>query len=312
MIRRELWSELLSLIDAFSCPWCVLGDFNDVIGANEYRGLTLPNRTSCEEFKSFYEVGNLNHIVTRGVEFTCTNKRSGVAHIEKRLDRVLCNDSWLSEWHYSSCFTLPKYASDHHPLMLNCFNALASHKSQFRFHRMWIQHPALHKVVEDHWKIRVVGCPMYIMATKLKTLKHVLKVWNREIFGNIHLRVQNALALVKDIQLCIKDNGLTDDLMAQEEVSQRDLSMALRAEEEFWREKSRVNWQLHGDRNTSYFHKIAKIRHATKSFTMLRNRDDIILEHQDISEHVLGYFQNLYASQNSIQHSDLIRNVIPI
>ncbi|XP_019465329.1 PREDICTED: uncharacterized protein LOC109363519 [Lupinus angustifolius] len=31
-----------------------------------------------------------------------------------------------------------------------------------------------------------------------------------------------------------------------------------------------------------------------------------------LSDHVLDYFHNLYASQNTIQHSDLIRNVIPM
>ncbi|XP_019460170.1 PREDICTED: uncharacterized protein LOC109359931 [Lupinus angustifolius] len=94
--------------------------------------------------------------------------------------------------------------------------------------------------------------------------------------------------------------------MAQEEVAQGGLLLALKAEEEFWKEKSRLNWELSSDRNTRYIHKIAKIRHATKSMTMLRDGDDIILDQQEIANHVLEYFHNLYASQNNIQHSNLI------
>lgn len=35
--------------------------------------------------------------------------------------------------------------------------------------------------------------------------------------------------------------------------AQNDLEVALNLEEEFWKEKSRLNWHLSGDMNTDFF-----------------------------------------------------------
>lgn len=35
--RRSLWSDALDVISAFLGPWCFIGDFNAVVGANECR-----------------------------------------------------------------------------------------------------------------------------------------------------------------------------------------------------------------------------------------------------------------------------------
>ncbi|XP_019451876.1 PREDICTED: uncharacterized protein LOC109353976 [Lupinus angustifolius] len=276
--RRALWDDILSLISANQGPWCCIGDLNSVLGANECKGTYLPNRIACEEFKRFSEEGNLHHILTRGAEFTWLNRRRGLAHTEKRLDRSMCNDSWLANWQQTFYYTLPRSASDHHPLMFGFSNDASNSHSHFRFHKMWLKHDSPRRVVENHWAKSMVGCPMYILSKKLKDLKVILKFWIKEVFGNIHLRVNEALS---------------------------------QAEEEFWKEKSRLNWQTSGDRNTSYFHNIAKIRYATKPMCILRHGDDTLLDRQDIDSHVLEYFTNLYASENETQPSNLIDSVIP-
>ncbi|XP_019442303.1 PREDICTED: uncharacterized protein LOC109347025 [Lupinus angustifolius] len=152
---------------------------------------------------------------------------------------------------------------------------------------------------------------MYILSTKLKGLKIILKTWNKEVFGNIHSRVKEALFQVERLQQRITNEGHSDNLMIQEDQAQKVLLLALAAEEEFWKEKSRVNWQVSGDRNTSYFHNIAKIRYATKSMSMLRQGENTLLDRQKIENHVLDYFTMLYASDNVTQPSSLIDSVIP-
>ncbi|XP_019455110.1 PREDICTED: uncharacterized protein LOC109356233 [Lupinus angustifolius] len=277
----------------------------------ECRGASLPNRLACDDFKMFSELGNLHHIRTRGVEFTWSNRRIGVAHTEKRLDRAIYNDSWLSAWHHTSCFTLPRSASDHHPLMLCSSHGSNILHSHFRFHKMWLQHQGLRSVVEAHWSNTVVGCPMYVLSNKLKGLKTIFKSRNKEVFDNIHLRVKNALTSFELIQQKLSAEGQTDLLLAQEEQAQKDLLVASNSEEEFWKEKSRLNWKISDDRNTSYFHNISKIRFATKSMSMLRKEDTTLLDQHAIEEHVLDYFTNLYASKNETLPSSLISQVIP-
>ncbi|CAL0326169.1 unnamed protein product [Lupinus luteus] len=278
LLRRSLWSEIL---------------------------------VACDEFKAFSEAGCLTHIQTRGAEFTWSNRRRGLAHTEKRLDRVLCNDSWISDWTASTVFTLPRYGSDHHPLILNSSMNSSIKSSHFRFHRMWLLHPALKEVVQNSCSSEVVGCPMFILSQNLRNLKATLRTWNKQVFGDIHTRVKNALARVDSIQNSINDLGQSEALLIQEEEAQKDLLLVLKLEEEFWREKSRINWHLKGDRNTKYFQRIAKIKHATKSLTFLREGDNILLSQHQISSHVLSYFTNLYASNNVISQSNCINSAIP-
>ncbi|CAL0323863.1 unnamed protein product [Lupinus luteus] len=246
-------------------PWNCIGDFNVITGVNEYRGSTLPSRLPSEEFCSFFEEANLIHLPTRGAEFTWSNRRSGLALTEKRLDRSLCNEDWLSFWQQVSCCTLPRVSSYHYPLLLCSTNSNFNGISSFRFLKMWLHHPGISEVVRDSWSQPLCGYPMFIFSTKLKRLKMVLKHWNVNVFGNIHQRVKEAWSNVDTIQNCINDHGLVQDMLNQENLAQINLLKALAIEEDYWKEKSRLNWQISGDRNTSFFHKVTKIRQVTKS-----------------------------------------------
>lgn len=43
--------------------------------------------------------------------------------------------------------------------------------------------------------IPVQGSPMFILRQKLKNVKTEIKEWNKSIFGNIQLRVENAMSV---------------------------------------------------------------------------------------------------------------------
>lgn len=101
---------------------------------------------------------------------------------------------------------------------------------------------------------------MYVLSQKLRNVKVALKDWNVNVFGNIHLRVKSAIAAVDRIQNDISNLGASDSLIQQETLAQVELHQALSFEEEFWKEKAKVNWHCNGDRNTSYFHRLTKIR----------------------------------------------------
>ncbi|XP_019435469.1 PREDICTED: uncharacterized protein LOC109341956 [Lupinus angustifolius] len=166
---------------------------------------------------------------------------------------------------------------------------------------------------------------MYVLSQKLKALKEDLKVWNKNVFGNIHLRVQASKSNVEFIQSCIQEHEPINDLLEQEERAPSELiqallveeefwrekSRALLVEEEFWREKSRVNWHTLGDRNTSFFHKVAKMRKVTNSIAMMQSGDLILDTQDDIASHVLNYYTELFDTPNTTTRNGLIQQVIP-
>jgi hypothetical protein len=57
---------------------------------------------------------------------------------------------------------------------------------------------------------------MYKFQQKPKNLKHTLKLWNQNTFGNIFDAKKQLLAQMEEIQHQIRLQGLTRELKAQE------------------------------------------------------------------------------------------------
>ncbi|XP_019431193.1 PREDICTED: uncharacterized protein LOC109338415 [Lupinus angustifolius] len=299
-VRRSLWLNLQEDMVNHQGPWCLIGDFNAVLGAYECRGPSLPNRISCTEFNSFLDDNLLINIPTIGATFTWTNRRLGAANTERRLDRAICNEEWINNWSQVSCCSLPRLASDHHPLLLNLASDIPPRPSSFRFHKMWLQNEDCKRVVSHIWHTRITGCPMYILTQKIIILKNELKHWNKTVFGNIHHKVILAKNNVEQIQNCIRDSDPSNHLYHQEDLAQSELLKALQIEEIFWKEKARINWHNFGDRNTAYFHKIAKIKLVTKAMSLIKSGDVLLTEQDAIASHALDYYTNLFATPNFV------------
>lgn len=76
---------------------------------------------------------------------------------------------------------------------------------------MWIQQPDFLKLVVDSWSSDITGHSQYALAQNLKSMKQVLKVWNKTVFGDIKLKVKLAESNVLSIQELL-DAGPTDIL----------------------------------------------------------------------------------------------------
>ncbi|XP_058782945.1 uncharacterized protein LOC131657578 [Vicia villosa] len=308
--RKLLWADLSSLLVNHPAPWCFLGDFNAILGAHEHRGRISPSRSSISDFRDWFNLHCLSDLPTKGPFFTWLNGRNGIHLVERRLDRVLCNQAWITRCFSSHAFTLPKIRSDHFPI---CLEASFSHicfKSNFRFLNMWTSHDTCKALVADCWSQPVFGCPMFILSHKLKLLKGKLKIWNKEVFGDIHKLVQTSTTLLNHIQEQIHLIGMTDSLKAQEVKAQIDLEDALVKEELYWMEKARVRWHKQGDRNTAYFHRISKIKRSKNTISSLRNGDLLILDPEDMAAHAVSYFTNIFGFAGTVQ-DNAITDIIP-
>lgn len=186
-----------------------------------------------------------------------------------------------------------------------------SHPSSFKFLNMWIAHLDCKRVVAKVWKQQVWGCTMFVLLQKLKNLKVTLKNGNRGVFGNVRARVDCALSSMASIQAQIDYAGSSDALRAQELSAYLELLQALAYVEALWRYKSRVNWFSYGDRNTTFSHKLTKIRNIFKKLSILRTDDAILDNVTDIENHVFDYYASLYAFTNSRVDNGLVEKVIP-
>lgn len=144
-----------------------------------------------------------------------------------RLDRSICNDECLAYWNSISCCTLTRSHSDHFPLLMTLQKGILKSPSSFKFLSVWSEHPDCRRLVREVWQKEIKGCPMYILSQKLKSLKKVLKTWNRKVFGNINSRVELAQLEIGRIQSTIMSDGISESLQNQEKVAQTELQMAL-------------------------------------------------------------------------------------
>ncbi|KAK9279089.1 hypothetical protein L1049_012764 [Liquidambar formosana] len=200
-----------------------------------------------------------------------------------KLDRSLCNSTWLDIWVESYYLALLKYCSDNCPLLFVANKITSSGARPFRFINAWTMHPSFKDFVSKSLSSNsFYGCPMFILQGKLKLLKQRLKVWNKEVFGNIDDRVKSLQTSLYEVQQEIDCLGSNDGLLEKEASIQSLLFEALRIQETFWKDKSKLRWLADGDRNSSIFHSFAKVRAAKNNLGAIRNGDNILQDPNDI------------------------------
>lgn len=99
--------------------------------------------------------------------------------------------------------------------------------------------------------------------------------------------------------------------MDQEKVAQINLENALNVEEMFWHEKSKVKWHCEGDRNTSYFHRVAKIRNVASHINTMKSGDITLNDPELISADVVNHFTHMFTNSSNIIQNGWIEEVVP-
>jgi len=146
---------------------------------------------------------------------------------------------------------------------------------------------------------------------KTETSKNQTQNLEKEVFGNVHQYVENAETLLSLIQNRIQTSGPTYTLLNLKKYAQNDMNIALERQESFWREKAKAKLHVEGDRNTAYFHRLSQIKNKTKLINSLRVDESLLINTNQISEHIVNHFENLFCTNPILQDSLLVEEVIP-
>lgn len=112
--RREIWEVLLVLKASSQVPWCIGGDFNEIMEVNERVGCLRAKR-GMRDFRDFCNTMELLDIPMMGRSFTWSNYKNHAIH--SRLDRFLLSQFFLDRFKVLQ-WGLPRPISDHCPIML--------------------------------------------------------------------------------------------------------------------------------------------------------------------------------------------------
>ena len=130
--------------------------------------------------------------------------------------------------------TLPRPVSDHCPVMLD------SDGIKFWFENMWLKFEGFKDLLRGWWQsLHFSGSFNFVLASKLKALKGILKIWNIEVFGKVELKKKEALRRISFWDEVEKDKELSLAEAEEREKARDNYKEWVDLEEVSWRQKSR-------------------------------------------------------------------------
>ncbi|XP_026459399.1 uncharacterized protein LOC113360063 [Papaver somniferum] len=293
--RRFLWSEM-QLISEIKLPWLILGDFNAILSSKEKCGGGSPNRRFMMDFNECVNKCELLQAPKTGLAYSWSNCQHGNKRTLCNFDRAMFNQMWLqkySDWGYTVGL---RVVSDHSPLLGGSASIPKPANVPFRFQQMWLSHPQFMEAVSK-------CC--------LKKLKQALQDWNWNVFGNIHVQINDA---EKKMQEAMKesDNNPFDDTIlnklvdAQNEYNSKEVQLNT-----LLRHKARVKWVKEGAANTNFFHTSLKIRQARNYISEIEDTNgNIISDQKQIAEILIQHFEKKFEF-HEVEHVDSLLDAIP-
>uniref|UniRef100_A0A803P559 Reverse transcriptase domain-containing protein n=1 Tax=Cannabis sativa TaxID=3483 RepID=A0A803P559_CANSA len=179
-----------------------------------------------------------------------------------------------------------KFASDHRAiavdvLLLNSTHAKPARKTRFRFEKMWLKEEEAAVIIRSNWKFGKMKKVISQLQQSVAALNNATDKTNATVS-----QLKNTEAIL-------------DELLAQEE--------------EYWHQRSRVDWLQCGDQNTKFFHAHASSRQAKNTIKSLINDQGITVNSKDdLTQVICSFYSSLFAT-DGVQPESLqtVLNAIP-
>ena len=292
ILKKQCFEEVANLASVIRLPWMVIGDFNEILMANEKMGGVAVDNQRCYRFARWVQECKLIDLGSKGPKFTWRGGcRNGYGRVYERLDRCFGNDQWRILFNNANVLVLPRVKSDHHPILVELKEVRTRFSSSgrpFRFEAAWIHHNEFAGFLKDNWETATQ------LPSTLTTLTEQLRVWNKLVFGNIFQRKRRVLARLGGVQKAIANRGNQFLYQLEDELA-TEYGRIIQQEELHWYQKSRCQWINHGDRNTSYFHTKTIIRRQRNKIKALKNEQHVwVWEENNLKEMARDFFQRLF------------------
>ena len=289
-LRKSFWEELGSIRGLWDNPWCVGGDFNEILSPNERsRGGRISN--SMRRFADVLNELGLRDLPLQGGHYTWQGGSNGRSM--SRLDRFLVSPDWESQCNKVIQRRLPRPVSNHFPIMLDS-EGVRTGPSPFRFELMWLKYEGFKEILKGWWQnLQYHGSLSFIISAKLKALKGLLKNWNREVFGKVEYQKKDALRRASYWDELEKERGLSLEEVEERVKAKDDFKRWALMEETSWRQKSKETWLKEGDRNTGFFHRMANAHRRRNYLKNISINGRKLDKEAEIKEGLVNAYQNL-------------------
>jgi hypothetical protein len=232
--------------------------------------------------------------------------------VKARIDRALANAQFLNLYQAMNVKHISCVESDH------CFVVAEPRSSEqskwqrkqrsFRYENVWQCHAQYDQLVLDLWRVGAGQEGLQGVVDALAIVQKDLGAWGEREFGNLSKKVRTLQKRLERLRSSSMGRG-----PSQEELSvSSQLREALRQEEIWLKQRSRVLWLREGDRNMGYFQAQAAQRKRQNRITSLEDSNGQILqEPEEVKKEVGDFFQGLYQTQGFRPMNELLDCVQP-
>ncbi|XP_024964818.1 uncharacterized protein LOC112505099 [Cynara cardunculus var. scolymus] len=283
-----------------------MGDFNEVRYANERKG-SLFSFLGTNRFNDFIRDSGLIEVRSGGRKFTRMSA-DGMKH--SKLDRYLVSSNFLSQWPMPSAEILPRYLSDHCPILFRS-DKVDFDPTYFKFFNSWLGQPDFNLLVCDSWNSSPspIYCPpIKFFMSKLKNLKLRIKSWKIGV-NKDKTEQENSLKRSLD-SFDIKVENTT---LSMEEISSRkDILMKIKAMEENkvkeLKQKARLRWVVDGEENSSFFHGIVNANRRSNFIHGISSNGVWVTDPSEVKQEAFNFFSERFRSRSVIRPPFLCNN----
>ena len=182
--REDFLSEMGAIRGLWSEPWYIAGDFNMIRFPSEHsRGGRL--FSAMRRFSKVIEELELRDLPLQGERGLFTWSGGFNNRLKLRIDQFLISEDWEVHFPRGIQVVLAKPVSDHSLILLDG-GGMRKGPMSFRFENMSLKEKGFKEMLRKWWKgIWVNGSANFILAEKLKTLKPILRSWNKKVFGKV-------------------------------------------------------------------------------------------------------------------------------
>lgn len=152
--------------------------------------------------------------------------------------------------------------------------------------------------VKNKWRgMEIEGWKGFVLKEKLKGIKSKLKVWNKDHFGNLDAKIQEAKDEIHKMDLKGESEVLTE-----EETNLRRICVSkvhtfnFRKCSLLW-QQSRMQWLKEGDANSKFFHQCIKKRRKVNEILGLNFDGSFVEEVEPLKSKIKGHFENHFKSK---------------
>ncbi|KAH0875430.1 hypothetical protein HID58_072792 [Brassica napus] len=151
-------------------------------------------------------------------------------------------------------------------------------KRSFRFFAHLNDHPEFSALIKFTWNaLPFYGSKQLCVSKKLKELKPIIRSSNKENFSNLEKRVDEAFSDLTSCQSASLSSPCPVTAESERIARLKWLTLA-RAEDKFLKQRSRIQWNVEGDANTPFYHRVIKARQNQNHIHLLTDEHGNIID----------------------------------